>query len=51
MSTSDDSQMSAVLLAAQAGDRQAATDLLPLVYAELHELARRDWRGKRPARP
>ncbi len=40
MSTSDDSQMSAVLLAAQAGDRQAATDLLPLVYAELHELAR-----------
>jgi RNA polymerase sigma factor (TIGR02999 family) len=40
MSTSDDSQMSAVLLAAQAGDRQAATDLLPLVYAELHDLAR-----------
>jgi RNA polymerase sigma factor (TIGR02999 family) len=40
MSTSDDSQMSAVLLAAQAGDRQAATDLLPLVYAELRDLAR-----------
>jgi hypothetical protein len=29
-----------VLQAAQAGDRQAATDLLPLVYAELHQLAR-----------
>ncbi len=40
MSSSDDSQVSAVLQAAQAGDRQAATDLLPLVYAELHELAR-----------
>src|SRR5262245_40141531 len=40
MSLSGDSRASAVLLAAQAGDRQAATDLLPLVYAELHELAR-----------
>jgi hypothetical protein len=29
-----------VLQAAQSGDRQAASDLLPLVYAELHELAR-----------
>jgi len=29
-----------VFLAAQAGDRQAAADLLPLVYAELRELAR-----------
>jgi RNA polymerase sigma factor (TIGR02999 family) len=29
-----------VLQAAQAGDRQAAADLLPLVYAELRELAR-----------
>ena len=29
-----------VLQAAQAGDRQAAGDLLPLVYAELHQLAR-----------
>ena len=28
-----------MLQAAQAGDRQAAADLLPLVYAELHELA------------
>ena len=40
MSSSGDSQVSAVLQAAQSGDRQAATDLLPLVYAELHELAR-----------
>ena len=29
-----------MLQAAQAGDRQAAMDLLPLVYAELRELAR-----------
>src|SRR5262249_52859825 len=40
MSLSGDSRASAVLLAAQAGDRQAAADLLPLVYAELHDLAR-----------
>jgi RNA polymerase sigma factor (TIGR02999 family) len=40
MSVRGDSQVSAVLQAAQSGDRQAATDLLPLVYAELHELAR-----------
>jgi RNA polymerase sigma factor (TIGR02999 family) len=32
--------VSAVLQAAQAGDRQVAADLLPLVYAELRELAR-----------
>jgi RNA polymerase sigma factor (TIGR02999 family) len=32
--------VSAVLQAAQAGDRQAAADLLPLVYAELRQLAR-----------
>jgi RNA polymerase sigma factor (TIGR02999 family) len=40
LSLSGDSHVSAVLQAAQAGDRQAAADLLPLVYAELHELAR-----------
>jgi RNA polymerase sigma factor (TIGR02999 family) len=39
MSLSGDSQVSAVLQAAQAGDRQAAADLLPLVYAELRQLA------------
>jgi RNA polymerase sigma factor (TIGR02999 family) len=37
---SDDSRVSEVLQAAQAGDHQAAAELLPLVYAELHTLAR-----------
>ena len=40
MSVPADSQVSAVLQAAQSGDRQAAADLLPLVYEELHKLAR-----------
>jgi hypothetical protein len=40
MSLSGDSRVSEVLRAAQIGDRQAATELLPLVYAELHQLAR-----------
>ena len=40
MSRAGDSHVSAVLQAAQAGDRQAAADLLPLVYAELRDLAR-----------
>ena len=40
MSLPSESRVSAVFQAAQAGDRQAAADLLPLVYAELHELAR-----------
>jgi RNA polymerase sigma factor (TIGR02999 family) len=39
MSSSGNSQASAVLQAAQAGDRQAAADLLPLVYDELRRLA------------
>src|SRR6516225_5177154 len=39
MSFSSESKASAVLRAAQAGDRAAAADLLPLVYAELHRLA------------
>ena len=39
MSSLGDSQASAVLQAAQAGDRQAAADLLPLVYDELRKLA------------
>jgi RNA polymerase sigma factor (TIGR02999 family) len=39
MSASGDSQVSVVLQAAQAGDRQAAADLLPLVYEELRKLA------------
>jgi RNA polymerase sigma factor (TIGR02999 family) len=40
MSHPGDSKVSDVLQAAQAGDRQAVEDLLPLVYSELHELAR-----------
>jgi RNA polymerase sigma factor (TIGR02999 family) len=40
MSFSSDSKASVVLQAAQAGDKQAAADLLPLVYAELQQLAR-----------
>jgi RNA polymerase sigma factor (TIGR02999 family) len=39
MSLSGESKASAVLQAAQAGDRQAAADLLPLVYDELRKLA------------
>jgi RNA polymerase sigma factor (TIGR02999 family) len=48
MSHPGDSQASAVLQAAQAGDRQAAADLLPLVYAELHQLARARLAGRAP---
>ena len=48
MSVRGDSQVSAVLQAAQSGDRQAVTDLLPLVYAELHELARARLARHRP---
>jgi RNA polymerase sigma factor (TIGR02999 family) len=40
MSVQGSSQVSVVLQAAQSGDRQAAADLLPLVYEELHKLAR-----------
>jgi RNA polymerase sigma factor (TIGR02999 family) len=39
MSRSGESKASAVLQAAQAGDRQAAAELLPLVYDELRKLA------------
>jgi hypothetical protein len=39
MSLSGESKESAVLQAAQAGDRQAAAKLLPLVYDELRKLA------------
>jgi RNA polymerase sigma factor (TIGR02999 family) len=39
MSHSGESKESAVLRAAQAGDRQAAAELLPLVYDELRKLA------------
>jgi RNA polymerase sigma factor (TIGR02999 family) len=40
MSDWGDSKVTAILQSAQAGDRDAATSLLPLVYSELHELAR-----------
>jgi RNA polymerase sigma factor (TIGR02999 family) len=39
MSLSRESRATAVLEAAQAGDRQAAAELLPLVYDELRKLA------------
>src|SRR5947209_5434162 len=39
MSSSSESRASALLQAAQAGDRQAAAELLPLVYDELRKLA------------
>jgi RNA polymerase sigma factor (TIGR02999 family) len=39
MSPSGESKASAVLQAAQAGDKQAAAELLPLVYDELRKLA------------
>ena len=31
------------------GDRQALNELMPLVYAELHRIARRAWEGQNPA--
>ena len=40
MTQPDDARATAVLQAAQAGDPQAAAQLLPLVYAELRQLAR-----------
>jgi RNA polymerase sigma factor (TIGR02999 family) len=30
------------------GDRQALNELMPLVYAELHRIARRAWGGQKP---
>jgi RNA polymerase sigma factor (TIGR02999 family) len=39
MHTTPESEVSAVLRAAQAGDERAAARLLPLVYDELHQLA------------
>jgi RNA polymerase sigma factor (TIGR02999 family) len=40
MTEPGDAQATATLQAAQAGDSKAAAELLPLVYAELHQLAR-----------
>jgi RNA polymerase sigma factor (TIGR02999 family) len=40
MPSADDSQILMLLQTAKVGDQKAAADLLPLVYAELHQLAR-----------
>lgn len=40
MTEPGDAHATATLQAAQAGDSKAASELLPLVYAELHQLAR-----------
>jgi RNA polymerase sigma factor (TIGR02999 family) len=48
MSDSVESKASEVLHAAQAGDRQAAAELLPLVYDELRKLAARKLAGQTP---
>jgi RNA polymerase sigma-70 factor, ECF subfamily len=45
---SDGGQVTQLLKAMRAGDPQAAQDLLPLVYAELHRLAKSYMRRERP---
>src|SRR6202161_4542001 len=44
----DGGQVTQLLKAMRAGDGQAAEDLLPLVYAELHRLAKAYMRRERP---
>jgi RNA polymerase sigma-70 factor (ECF subfamily) len=44
----DSGQVTQLLRAMRAGDPQAAQDLLPLVYAELHRLAKAYMRRERP---
>jgi RNA polymerase sigma factor (TIGR02999 family) len=44
----DGGQVTQLLKAMRAGDSQAAEDLLPLLYAELHRLARSYMRRERP---
>ncbi len=44
----DGGQVTQLLKAMRTGDTQAAENLLPLVYAELHRLARSYMRGERP---
>jgi RNA polymerase sigma-70 factor (ECF subfamily) len=44
----DGGQVTQLLKAMRAGDARAAEDLLPLVYAELHRLARSYMRRERP---
>src|SRR6201996_4064216 len=45
---SDSGQVTQLLKAMRGGDSNAAEDLLPLVYAELHRLARSYMRRERP---
>ena len=45
---SDHGQVTQLLKAMRAGDAQAAENLLPLVYAELHRLAKAYMRRERP---
>jgi RNA polymerase sigma factor (TIGR02999 family) len=45
---SDSGQVTQLLKAMRAGDSKAAEDLLPLVYAELHRLAKGYMRRERP---
>ena len=44
----DHGQVTQLLKAMRAGDEHAAENLLPLIYAELHRLARSYMRGERP---
>ena len=44
----DGGQVTQLLKAMRSGDPQAAQDLLPLVYAELHRLAKSYMRRERP---
>src|ERR1700723_4790752 len=44
----DGGQVTQLLKAMRAGDPQAAQDLLPLVYSELHRLAKAYMRRERP---
>jgi RNA polymerase sigma-70 factor (ECF subfamily) len=44
----DSGQVTQLLKAMHAGDTQAAENLLPLVYAELHRLAKGYMRRERP---
>jgi RNA polymerase sigma factor (TIGR02999 family) len=48
MTTSPGTEVSQLLLAWRGGDQTALDRLLPLVYAELHQLARRHMRAERP---
>lgn len=48
MAQAEPGEVSRLLLAWRSGEREALERLLPLVYDELHALARRQLRGERP---